>query len=387
MISSVLFLNQSAGSMFHDLVLAAADEFDSIAFCTDDFSLANKKKLKLMRGPSYNNSSFLTRLSTWLRYFVVASLKSLIEPGKPLLFIVTNPPFMPILGWIMKKLKEQRYVLLYYDIYPEALIRFSGISNNSTIAHFWRLLNRVAIQNAEYTITISPRMQNKLTQYNREPDSSRLKVIPTWVDTERIRPIPKEHNPFAKKHGQVDKLTVLYSGNIGMVHDLSMITDVAQQLENYQDIHFLIISNSHERKSLESQAFKKGLCNMTFLSLQDENTFPFSLACGDIVIVALAMGAEDISMPSKTYFTIAAGSALLGISSATSDLAGLIHNYDCGINVSPGDIDGAVQAILSMKNQPELLQRYRANARQTAVRYFSKTVCVSKMLELIKECL
>lgn len=381
----MLFLNQSAGSMFRDLVLAAVNEFGSIGFCTDDSSLANIEKLKLIRGPRYNNSSFLTRLSTWLRYFVAASLKSLLEPKRPLLFIVTNPPFMPILGWVVNKLKEQRYVLLFYDIYPEALIRFAGISNNSIISRFWRLLNRLAIQNAECTITISPRMLKKLTQYNLGRDPLRLKIIPTWVDTEQIRPMAKELNPFAQVYGQVNKLTILYSGNIGNTHDLSILAYVAEQLKDYEDIHFMIISSSPGRKSLEIQALRQSLNNMTFLPFQDENVVPFSLACGDIGIAALAIGAEDISMPSKAYFNMAAGSALLGLSSSTSDLAGLIDDYECGINISPEDIHGATEAILKMRNHPELLRRYRENARQAAVQYFSNTVCVPKMLEVLKE--
>lgn len=381
----ILFLNQTTSPMFNDLVLATIDEFGSIGFCTDDFTLANIKKLKLIRGPHFNNSSFLTRLSSWLSYFLVASFKSLIEPNKPLLFIVTNPPFMPILGWVVNKLKRQRYVLLFYDIYPEALVRFAGISNDSIIARFWRLLNRLAIQNAEYTITISPRMLKILIQYNQKYGPPRLKIIPTWVDIKHIRPIPKEHNWFAQKYRQVNKLTIIYSGQIGNVHDLSHITHVAEQLKDYKDIHFVIISNSPKRKLLKIQALRQRLNNMTFLPLQDKNIVPYSLACGDIGMVALAIGAEDISMPSKTYFTMAAGSALLGFSSSTSDLAALIHDHDCGINISPEDIHGAVQAILIMRNHPELLKRYRENARQIAVQYFSKTVCTPKMLDVIRE--
>jgi glycosyltransferase involved in cell wall biosynthesis len=294
---------------------------------------------------------------------------------------------MPILGWVVNKLRRQHYVLLFYDIYPEVVIRLAGVSNNPIITRFWRLLNRLAVQHAECTTAISPKMLKELAQNSQNNDPAKLKTIPTWVDTEQIRPIPKEHNIFARKYGQVNKLTILYSGNIGNVHDLSILPHVAEQLKDYRDIHFVIISNSPRRKSLELQASQKRLDNMTFLPLQNENIFPFSLACSDIGIVALASGAEEISMPSKIYFSMAAGSALLGFSSSTSDLASLIHNYDCRTNITPGDLNGAAQFILRMRNHPEVLKKYRDNSKQTAVQHFSKAVCVPKILEVLKEAI
>jgi glycosyltransferase involved in cell wall biosynthesis len=373
--------------MFHDLVLAAGREFGRVAFCTNEKFLDGSTKVKLIRCPRFSNASLRTRLSSWLSFFATAGLKSFIEPGRPLLFIVSNPPFMPVFGWMAGKLRGQKYVLLFYDIYPEALIRFLGLPRRSLIARAWGSLNRLALKNAAATITISPGMADLLARYAPPGAARRISIIPTWEDVDFIRPVPKEQNEFARKHGQVGKWTVVYSGNIGNVHDVSMLTRVAERLRAESDIRFLIISDSPKRIDLERDAAGRGLSNMTFLPLQDGRTFPLALACGEVGIVALAAGGEGISMPSKVYSTMAAGSAVLGLSGPSSDLASLIRTCACGINVSPGDVQGAVDAILALKRNPNLWKAYRENARRAAVERFSSAVCVPQILSLLREIL
>jgi len=163
-----------------------------------------------------------------------------------------------------------------------------------------------------------------------------------------------------------------------------MLPEIANRLKEYPDIHFLVIGEGAGRRSLESECSRLELCNITFLPLQDEAVLKFSLATGDIGIVALAKGAEGISMPSKTYYMMAAGNALLGFSSHDSDLAAIIRDYQCGINIAPGDVDSAVQAILELRDNPVILRQYREHARQAAERHFSQAVCVPKILELIQ---
>ncbi len=101
-------------------------------------------------------------------------------------------------------------------------------------------------------------------------------------------------------------------GNLGMVHDLTVLPAVAAQLQAYPDVHFVVIGEGAGRKALEAQCARLDLSNLTFLPFQPESALPFSLAMADIGLVALAKGAEGVSMPSKTYYMMAAGSALLG---------------------------------------------------------------------------
>ena len=74
-------------------------------------------------------------------------------------------------------------------------------------------------------------------------------VVPTWVDAEQIKPLPKEQNWFAVQHGQMGKLTVLYSGNLGLSHGLDTVVAAARELGSRPDVHFMIIGQRPETLS------------------------------------------------------------------------------------------------------------------------------------------
>jgi len=288
---------------------------------------------------------------------------------------------MPIVGWIMHVIKKHRYVLLYYDIYPEALIRFGGLSMDSPLADLWRVLNRLAIGSASLVITISDKMAETLSQYFRgKALNSNLVIIPTWVDTNWIKPLSLDSNQFAQLYVSHDDLTILYAGNLGAVHDLSMLPKLAERLSRYPKIRFLIVSGSPRRLSLELQCQKLKLKNIIFLPQQPEECVPQILATGDIGIVSLAMGGDGISMPSKTYYMMAAGNALLGLSPANSELDQLIRKHECGINIEPGNIDDAEKAILFWHENRRSLQEAKERSRGAAESYYDKEIIIPRLL-------
>ena len=88
-------------------------------------------------------------------------------------------------------------------------------------------------------------------------------------------------------------------------------------------------------------------------------------------------------MPSKTYYMMAAGCALLGLSTPPNDLQLVIEKYQCGLNIEPGDIDGAVRAILAFRDNYNLLAKCRDAARCAAEREFSREINVKRLFNSI----
>ena len=379
--AKIIFLNQSAGPLFRELVTRAASEVGPVIFLNSDSLMPDQAHVKIISAPRYKNTNPYSRIKSWISYLIITSWHVAFYPTKPLIFIVTNPPIMPLIGWVMRVIKKQRYVLLYYDIYPEALIRFGGLSEGSLFTSFWRLLNRLAIRSADLVVTISDRMAETLSQYfQNRAQISNLIVIHTWVDTNWIKPISLERNTFAQRYARPDDLIILYSGNLGAVHDLSMLPKVAKRLSHYPRIRFLIVSSSPRRIDLEVQCQELKLSNVAFLPQQPEEDLPQVLATGDIGIVSLAAGAEGISMPSKTYYIMAAGNALLGISSPKSELDRLICEHQCGRNIAPDDVDDAVDAILYWHDNFDALFEAKQRSRNAAQLYYDKEIQVPKIV-------
>ena len=80
------------------------------------------------------------------------------------------------------------------------------------------------------------------------------------------------------------------------------------------------------------------LSNVTFLPYQDPEVLPFSFGSADFAIVSLSSVAEGLSVPSKTFYSLAAGSAIIAISEKGSEIEQLISKNDCGISIQPNEV-------------------------------------------------
>lgn len=388
---TMIYLNQYAGPLFRELVDELIKEFGPGELFTghlEEIGRTISPGIKVVKSPSQITSSNMFRLISWLRYCIFVFFKLLNRRGGGNLFIVSNPPILPWLGYLFHKLWKWKYVVLVYDIYPEMLVGFSGFSNQGLVARLWRFLNRLAFENAEAVFTIGKYMAQTLDRmYDpTKTHAGETVVIPNWADPDVIHPIPKPENPFAQKYTQVDYLTVLYSGTIGLKHNVSAMLQAAVRLNgNIHDVRFVFIGRGDGYNAIAKTIEKEELENTTLIPFLPENELVYSLSSGDVAVVALERGGEGVYVPSKTYYALAAGSALLALCDQENELADLISSYRCGATVQPDDVDGVITAIRRFKDDKEFLKICRQNARIAAETHFSRQICTQTYKGILKE--
>jgi glycosyltransferase involved in cell wall biosynthesis len=235
-------------------------------------------------------------------------------------------------------------------------------------------VNQIVLENAELVFTVGEDMASLLDEkYDLgKTKAQRAVVVPNWADIDSISPIAKADNWFAIKHGQLGKVTVLYSGNMGNTHDIESILEVASELRENNLVHFLFIGEGAKRSLVERMKGEKNLQNITLLPIQSEETLPFSIPTGDIGVVAYQPGTERCIVPSKAYYYMAAGLVPLVVSERETDLGKMVVDRRCGVAVLNRDIEALKQAILTLSADKELLQQYKKVARKTAEEYFSR---------------
>ncbi len=249
-----------------------------------------------------------------------------------MLFFVSNPPFLSLIGYFLKKLRRQRYVVLVYDIHPDLLIRLGRLKETGLIARLWHRMNRIVYENAEIVFTLGDYMAANLeSKFDvSKTKAGKVIVIPPWVDTDFIKPIPKSENWFAKKYDQVEKLTILYSGNLGATHNIESIIEMAKKLKDKEDIHFLIIGEGAKWQLVEKAIEQDKLDNITLLPFQPEDVLPYSMATGDIALVSMQPGTEGLMVPSKAFYYLAAGCYLHFTGNENSEIGALCRENNCG---------------------------------------------------------
>lgn len=384
----LVLVNQSAGPLFVELAEDLAGNIGLSFLVTGARPEIRCPQLMLRPAPAYDRRNLFTRLWSWMRFLLVAQREILsLKPTVPLL-VVSNPPMLPWLALLSHLFCGRNYIVLVYDIYPDILINLGKIRSSSLLIHLWRYFNLLSYHHAAQVVTLGSHMARTLQQAARAQRLSvQVSIVPTWVDTDRFVPLDKASNDFALRHGQGVKLTVLYSGNIGFSHDIGILIDAARILCDVESFHFVIIGGGPGKTALVEQVRRGNLANVTFLPYQPEEMLPYSLASADVAVVSIGRGAEGLMMPSKTYYAMAVGSALIGISHPPNDLTEVIEQYGCGVNVLPGDVEGLVAALQRFLADEDYLRAARRKARDAAVQHFSRAMNTKRFLGLVQSCL
>lgn len=367
---SWIVLNQSQGPAFQRLL---ADLVPVLGPCLEytgaPFPPA-PDGLTLVAGPAYDRRGVARRVLSWLRFLAGGAWQLWRAPGRPFVFVTTNPPFLLHLAWAAARLRGLRYGLLVWDLYPDHVVQVGMAGRGSLMVRLWRALNRRAFGGAEVVITLGDSMAQAVrAQLAGVP--ARVEVVPSWADVSALRPVPKAENAFAREHGQVEKLTVMYSGNLGASHGVEVLADLAAALRDEPRVHLLVVGSGLGRAAIEARAKALGLDNLTLLDFQPEEVFPLSQAAADVALVLQAPGTEHLSVPSKTYSCLAAGSALLALTSPGSDLARLVEESGAGAVVPVTEPARAAEVIRGWLASPGRLAAAREAARRVAVERFS----------------
>lgn len=329
--------------------------------------------LRVTSAPDYDRGSVVRRLWSWLRFFAFALWHVGKTDRRHMLFIVSNPPFLPLLGWLAAVLRGQPYCVLVYDLYPGVLVRMGRISANGPAAWLWGAFNRLVWARATVVFTIGEYMAANIRAGARNAENLCLRVIPNWADVDFVKPLAPTDNPFRQLLGWAGRTVVLYSGNLGDAHNLDGLLMAAEQLRARTDLGFLIIGAGPRWNATRETIARRGLDNVRLLPFQPEALLAQTLPAGDIAVVSMATAVAGYLVPSKTYYALAAGSALLALVPPDCEVADLVERNGCGLRVDPEDAAGIVAAIQRLLSEPLLLQGCRRRAREVAVRQYSRT--------------
>lgn len=371
--SRILMLNQVAGPLFRELAEDLALAFggaDLLSGHLDGIARQPDDSLRLVPGPDYDRRSLWRRGLSWSSFFLRALREAFRSDRETLLLIVSNPPFLAAVGWIVNRVRGQKYCVLVYDLYPGVLVRLGRIAEGGLILRLWRRFNRTVWGRAEIVFTIGDYMAANLRQEGGKDCD--VRVVPVWADTDFIRPLSKDRNPFLKSLGWETRTIVLYSGNLGHTHNLDSLLGVARRLRDRQDLGFLVIGSGTKWSALCAYVDQHRLENVKLLPFQPESMLPQTLPAGDIAVVSMEPAVAGYMVPSKTYYYLAAGSALIVLAPPGNEVADLVERDGCGFRVTPDDTDALTDAILSLSGDPSLLDRCKTSAREIAEAQYSR---------------
>jgi colanic acid biosynthesis glycosyl transferase WcaI len=263
-------------------------------------------------------------------------------------------------------------VLNIQDLYPETPIRTGQIKNRRAIAVL-RSLERYMCAKAAHIAVITPYFREHLESIGVPAD--KVSVIPNFVDTEFIRPLPKD-NAFSRQHGLVDKFVVSHAGNVGYAYDLDTMVEAAALLRDRPEIVFLVVGDGVVRAALQKQAAALGVNNVRFLPFQPFELLPLVRASSDVQVALNRPGASRHSMPSKVYEIMASGRPLLASADRDSHLWDLVSGTGTGLVVEPRDPRALAAAVAELEGNADVREEMGRKGRALAEAHYSRTTVV-----------
>lgn len=364
---SVLLANQSTGYLMVDIVNAyvQSGKYDRVELFAGEINIrpsVRDSSVHVIKTVKYDKSSTLKRLLTWVGAFVHLLWVVWRRSKHCHLVLVSNPPLNVFVPLFTRK----KFSFIVYDLYPDSLFSQGFVKRNSFLGRWWMTKNKQIFAKADCVFTLSEDMKKAVAQYVAE---DKIKIVYNWAHNEHIRPIDKKENVFLTDLKLQDKFIVLYSGNMGMTHDIDVLVDVADRLKENEKIHFLFIGEGAKKAVVEEKVARYGLKNCSVLPYQPLEVLPYSMGAADLAVVTTDAKQSGLSVPSKTYTYLATGAALLCLAEDNTELARLTRERRIGRCFVSQDLGGIAGYILQMVSDRRLLQEYKDNSRKTSLMY------------------
>ena len=362
-----LLVNQSTGYLMVDIVNAyvASGLYDKVELFAGEIHIRPSvpdPSVHVIKTVRYDKSNIVKRLLTWIAAFVHLLFVVWRRGENCHLVLVSNPPLTVFIPLFTRK----KFSFVVYDLYPDSLFSQGFIKKDSFIGRWWIRQNKKVFAKAERVFTLSEDMKKAVAQYVAE---DKIKIVYNWAHNEHMKPIAKEENPFLTDLDLQDKFIVLYSGNMGMTHDIDIMVDVADRLRENDRLRFLFIGEGAKKAVIEEKISEYGLSNCLVLPFQPLEVLPYSMGAADVAVVTTDARQSGLSVPSKTYTYLATGAALLCLAEDGTELRKLVKEHNVGRCFGSTQIDDMAAYIAALEQDEEMHANYKKNARRTSLLY------------------
>ena len=298
------------------------------------------------------------------------------------LFIFSTPPIQGAMAAIVKKFNKIPFVYNLQDIFPDSLAGTGLAKKGGILWKIGRLIENFTYRNADKIIVISEDFKRNIMA--KGVPEEKIVVIYNWVDEEAVKHVGREENILFDRYGlDRSKFYITYSGNIGLTQNMDMLLDVAKELEQNPDIHFVLIGEGAYKKRVEEIIAEKNISNVTLLPFQPYEDISHVFSLGDAGLVISKPGVGENSVPSKTWSILSASRPVLA-NFDENELKSIVAENQCGIFTKAGDKESFKQAILRLYENRELCVEMGRNGREFIMKNLTRAVGTQKYVDVIK---
>lgn len=262
------------------------------------------------------------------------------------------------------------------DIYPEVAEVLGVVKAGGLIAKLLRAISRWALRRQNKVVVVGRCMDERMRA--RGVKAEKIKIIPNWslADSEASG----VSATMREELGWGDEFVALYSGNLGLAHDLETLIEAAKRLGSAR---VRMVFAGEGPRWEETKRAAKDLLQVTFLPPQPREKLGAFLAAADAHLVSVRQGLDGLVVPSKAYGAMASGRPVAYVGPPNSEIARLVKEKGIGVAVENGDAM-ALAAALSGWDQDRAAADALGKRAQHTAREYTLAAALTKWREVLE---
>lgn len=318
--------------------------------------------------------STVGRVLSYANFYVLAAWRALRVPRPDVVVTLTTPPLLSLLGNLVKSIRGARHVIWEMDMYPDVAVDLNYFRRGGVFDRVVGFLADTSRTYADMIIALGECMRDRLQA--RGVPAEKIEVVHNWADSRSI--------PVLSKTEHTDRFVVLYSGNLGLAHDLDTMMQAMRALRDDLRFRFLFVGSGGRRQELARFAEAHDLNAVELRPYVQRSELARELASGDIGLVLQSDVCCGSIVPSKVYGLLAAGRPILFVGPAAATPARLIRQFGCGWHISCGDVASLTETLQRLASSPEEVQEASRRARAALVQHFDLPLGTAHITALLR---
>jgi colanic acid biosynthesis glycosyl transferase WcaI len=344
-----------------------------------------REGVKIHRVPAtaLGRRSTLTRMVDYLSFYGRAMLKGLALRRFDVVVTLTTPPIIGLIGTLLRRFKGTKHVYWSMDLHPDASLALGRMNPQNPVVAWLAWLSNFAYRQADKVVVLGPYMADRILAKGARAD--RVATIPVWSRSDEIYPLPRWGHPLRESLGLADKFVAMYSGNLGLAHSFEEFLEAARRLRDRSDIVFLYVGHGPRLAEVRGVKERENLENVRFLDYFPREELYASLSIADAHLISMRREMTGIVVPGKLYGAMASGRPVMFVGPEHCESADTVRQARCGLTVRQGDVDGLVESLMRLADDPGLVQQMGDRGRAAFLETHEKDLCCARWNEVIAE--
>ena len=318
------------------------------------------------------------RTGAFVRFLLLALKETYRMRGVDLLYTVTTPLTVPLVGWCMQRCRHVPYVVEIGDLWPDVPIAL-GLIRTHVLRVALRKLEKTVYRSAVLLIPYAPDMVPVVAR--RAPNVPWV-VVPNVADCSFFTAgFHASVKPDLPALGLTGAFVVGYFGAAGYANQLANLLDAARVCQTrVPEVRFLIAAEGSEWPALRARA--QGLANVVVHAYTDKAGVRALMRQTDACYVSfrpepvLATGC-----PNKFFDALAAGK--LCVVNFGGWLRDLVERHGCGFYADPLRPEAFADQLRTFVDDTDLLTAYQQRARGLAEKSFDVAVLMNRLTKAL----